>query len=316
MSTAVRLPSLALPFGVLGLVGGALTARAFGPRPFDFDSGGAVILLTTALLAMRLGGALSARFGEALRARPSSIEVVGRALLAGARNGVLLLAILVVDNLDLRHADCALAIFPGSVCAAMLGALVAVPFLPSLLVVASAHRRALLSRPESLLGRVLARRVWMVTGAAVAAQVTVILWATRGLATWRAPPGWADLIGSMALAGGVAALALALREAADFARLRRAADSLGALILIDPRDGRIEADPAADYLDLGVGDDRFGTVEVGGDPYRATDRAVPRLQGDPAATRAALLSAARADALALCLSLLPVALAVVWSAAR
>ena len=298
METRPALPPLTLPFGVIGLVGGALVALVMTlPRAFDVHLGEVIIPLATALVAARLGYHLSKPSFEPPLFRPWWLRVLGRAITSGGLNGLVLLSVLIGAELSsgsLRRHHLGEVLFPGTLMAWVFGASLSVLFIPSLLVVAGAHQRALAARPGSLAGRNLRGRVWLAVCVLAAAHLGAgLYWAdhhARDTAArlYNLPDMTTalSLLVAAAVAGGAGVLA------SQFEGWRRLRYAHSLAFELEPHvpspDGPAPA-PHPEAVDLGVGEGAFVSVATSGlDPYRATEVRQVRVTGDPMETLLAL----------------------------
>ena len=317
MSPSHRPATLTLPFAVLGLAGGAIVGYLFAHGGSHGPWMLLAITISTTLVAMRLGQRLTRSLTERPLGEGWWLPVVGRSLLAGGLNGVVLLVVMVVSSRIASPGGgeaLGFMLFPGTLMAWLFGVVVSLPFIPSLVVMAGAHRRALGARPGSIAAQALTRRLWLATSGTSLVHLGLVVLLAGDDPWQRARPTllaleW--LLGG-ALAGTVVALSA---EVLGWLRLRRAMAWAAGLARHDATRGA-EAAVHPDLVDLGTGDAQFVTVEAGDNPYRAVDHRQLVLMGDPDSTRRALREATAWMLGGLALAVAPFSLVALYVACR
>jgi hypothetical protein len=280
--------SLAWPFALVGIIGGLLAGAVFdnpGRAPLSLAlctpvvAGlfgrlldrvrGGVGLAVALLLGTPLAGFVNALLSYVVAGvLDPSFVTHGRGLLAGIH--------------DVGQAVPLLAIF---------GALCSAPFLPALIVVAAASRRARTkaARPATLVGNALARGPWVAALAAgvVAGPMLSLIPPNLGLPRALLVPLTSHPFGVL--------LALALLDGRALLRARRLARR--ERVALDAGGGPIERGP--DFVDLGVGEGDHGRVVEEGPPFRPVRRRIADLRGDLHAATAVLRVTAALDVFAL-----------------
>jgi hypothetical protein len=266
-------PSLWLPFAALGIAGGWLTARGFGPGDAPI---GAMLFTFTPLSCALLGGFLTKRIGRFWFPLAFVATIV-----AGVFNGALI--------------GLCLAGPVGVPFGGMFGAMYALPFLPATMAVAFAARRVT-AAPETPVGRAQRRGIWVTAAFAIAASAAVC--AAHHSFGW--PPAL------LALGGASVGAFMLARDVGELVSLRRVATRVRGMAR---RNGPLPrlVDMGAQKIELGAGDAVFDEVEPG-EPFRGVDRLLRTVHGDPTeALRAVRWSVAR-DA-----ALVAIAAASVWA---
>jgi hypothetical protein len=277
MADAARFPQLAVPFAVVGGAAGWLsTAFLSDPliRQFPRELCGLSAGLAAGVGA--LTGALMTRWcvGKRYAYQLESVDPdarlpsdtwrrhVAAVLVAGATIGATLAAL---------HGDpdlmplCALG---GTLCAAA--------FLPVCVAVISAARRAQRARLGSIVAGSDRRAVWGILAA------TLSVATLGGLVAWPAAAAGLPVHPAPALGMALAAAALTLAILAADARARRQVRrALSPGLTPQTAADLSAADAAAPRLDLGLGDELLARLSRGASAYRARERTLALVQGDP-----------------------------------
>lgn len=216
-------PSLVLPFAVLGLAGGWLTADAFHVR-HELEPVRWLLAFFSPLVAAALGVYLGPRLlGVATDggAPPAPAAWLARGWLAGTLWTLLAIAVAGLINGMLIGL---LLVFPvGALFGAFFGVLCAVPFLPALAAVILAARRVGRARAGSMVDASDRRAVWLAVAAVTVAGCLL------GPIAWPPSPAEREALalvrqGAVALAGAVIAWSFVM-DAAALVRLTKAGRS-------------------------------------------------------------------------------------------
>ena len=267
-------PRLALPFAVVGLLGGWLTVRCtVGDSSTSADSSAVWILMT-------LTPMVSAILGEVLRTRVQRYWVLRTILLtlaAGVVNGVLV--------------GVCIAGVAGLVFGGVFGALFSFPFLPATLLVAGAGRRSVRSSEQSLVGGVDRRGTW---------RAVALLLALISLGFLRGPvqlPALLFSLGGALITMWILVLDLGIHSAVQ--RIASLAPSMQRRTRPQPQ--LVATDSAC--VELGVGDEVFDEIARSQAPYRESDRVVSVVYGDPYQARSRVKRALVIDGVVLAIAL-------------
>lgn len=282
-----RSTSLPLPFALVGLAGGWLTADLF--RIGDGDEWvRAVLAVVTAVNAGLLGRILE-RVSRSWPAWQASLIWPAAILLAGVVNG----AMIGGPAAGLRHVGDGLAI------GAVVGGFCALPFVPALGLVEIAARRVGRAREGSIVDAMDRRRVWLATLAPI------------GVGTLAALPRWhhphasplptAPVTFALGIAVAAAIAALLLRDARDLIGVRAAQRQLAEMRPRDPRapDAYVRG---MRLIDFGLGEESAEQVKQAGVVYREVDRVLAVFRGSPREARRALGRSIALGAVALALT--------------
>jgi len=267
-------PRLALPFAVVGLLGGWLTVRCtVGDSSTSADSSAVWILMT-------LTPMVSAILGEVLRTRVQRYWVLRTILLtlaAGVVNGVLV--------------GVCIAGVAGLVFGGVFGALFSFPFLPATLLVAGAGRRSVRSSEQSLVGGVDRRGTW---------RAVALLLALISLGFLRGPVQLPALLFS--LGGALITMWILVLDLGIHSAVQRIAS------LTSSMQRRVRPQPLlvateSSCVELGVGDEVFDEIARSQAPYRESDRVVSVVYGDPYQARSRVKRALVIDGVVLAIAL-------------
>ena len=252
-------PSLWLPFAALGVAGGWLVARGFGPGEAPIS---AMLITFTPISCALLGGFLTKRLGRFW----FPIAFVAT-IVAGVFNGAMV--------------GLCLAGPVGVPFGGMFGAMYALPFIPATMVVAFAAHRVTASG-DTPVGRAQRRGVWATAAFAIAGAAA--------LCAGHHAFGWPPAL--LALGGAAIGSFMLARDVGELVSLRRVAERVRGMAR---RNGPLPrlVDMGAQRIDLGAGDAVFDEVEPG-EPFRGVDRLLRTVHGDPTeALRAVRRSVAR-----------------------
>lgn len=288
MADASRFPHLALPFALVGAAGGWLSAGLV-EHPVIFVAS-SELRLGTGLVAGGLGlviGALLRRWcvrrqypwevdvpdPEERLASDSWLRHVPVILAGGAAAG----SFFAVTS---RYCAVEVGILGGLLCT--------LPFLPVCAAVLSAARRAQRARLGSIVAGSDRRAVWGILATAL------LVCTLEALPDWPAPRGGPVSGPAVALGLLVAAITcIALVLAADLGAWRRANRALSAgLGRHEGGDPDLEDDTVA-RLDLGLGEGLLAKVSRTNAVYRARNRTLELVKGDPEQALGALRRAVR-----------------------
>ncbi|MBW2459423.1 MAG: hypothetical protein JRI68_33330, partial [Deltaproteobacteria bacterium] len=258
-------------FGLVGLVGGWITAGLW--RFGDWVS---TLLLTgvTALVAGALGWV-------APRVWRRSPVALGFAVLgAGALNGAVILVVLVFAFLTSGTHDGGEWILLAPLFAALVGAVVAVPFVPGLIAIARCHRRRSDARDGSVVRQAYDRAVWRTAALVITSGCAFSLIDGR-------PPSY-SMVG-VAVVAGVTIAATALLDLCDLQRVGRTGAELvrcrpwpmGAEELAQARRAGI-------VTDLGLGEPLVARLHAVAHAYRDVERPAAIVWGDHERCRSVL----------------------------
>jgi hypothetical protein len=291
MSDPARVPSLVVPFAIVGAAAGWLSGDFLrNPLVQVSDSGvAAPATAVGAVVAAGIGAALTRWCAVRMDWEPAW-TTWRRLATAVALGGA------VVGGVVTAFVD---ASFQYVHVGAGLGVLASLAFLPVCATVMAAAKRAERARHGSLVAGSDRRAVWAILMAAlsVTAGAVAIDWPLTHVADpyGHVPPPW---LAVAVLAGALAVLAVCLR--ADWAALARVrAVTAGADV--EERDAG-SASPDLPHVDLGLGDDVRALVARGSATYRRSERALALVVGSPAEAALALRRAIRRDALGLALT--------------
>jgi hypothetical protein len=278
------MPSLSLPFALVGAAAGWLCAGVlgnpmFGPYPAGNPH---IAVVVTVVVGALVGAFVTRRCSTAAESWASTgatrLTLVLAVMLAGAVSGAL------VGGLTWWTGRGAFAgVFAGLGCA--LG------FLPVCALVLASARRAERARLGSLVAGSDRRAVWSMLASTVA--VTTLLALPDWPAVADGAHGSPEVAWAIALCACVTNAAIAVAEWRASRRIDACAGSV-----TEPRDSEDAASDAdVPRVDLGLGEGVLATVMRAASAYRDRDRTVELLLGDPATARAAVKRAlARAAA--------------------
>jgi hypothetical protein len=256
----MRRRDLALPFAVVGLAGGALVGSLW----FDLGARSAFaakIFVTLTLSTTAWAAALGGLVARAPAPRIGALTA-GGALVAGVGN-VLSCFLIITKVLD--HGPSLLSALPLIVC---IGGVVALPFVPPLVLVAHAQARVD-ARPSSLRHAAQQRAVW-----SLVASVSAL--AAAGFPRGRHPV-WFHPANAVAIVAAGALVALAMSE------LRAWSTFLGIEARVAGAQSEGAPDLEAEVIDYGLGDG-YRTCVDATPAYRGSGRAVV-VRGDPVVLR-------------------------------
>jgi hypothetical protein len=268
MERTTREASLPLPFALVGLAGGWLTAHVtVGNNSGDGPI--ALLLMTfTPIWCAFLGGHLRKRVREAF-----VVRTILATLIAGVLNGVVI--------------GLLLGLGPGMMIGAVAGFFFSLPFVPAMLFVVGLSRRVGRAGMGSIVDGADRRGTWAAAFTCIALGALLSLPDRGGTAplllTW------------LAVFGLVACCMLDLESLGRVRHLRTMVAGMRRRERLEPH----VVDVEAQALDVGIGDESWDEVARAATPYRETDRLVRVVHGSPAQARTAILGALRRDAIAL-----------------
>jgi hypothetical protein len=288
MSEPPRVPSLVVPFAIVGGAAGWMACDFLGNPVIDVAHRGGEWPAAgcAAVVAAIIGKLLTRWCATRMDWHPPKatwMRLVISVLVGGALVGAIVTWGM-EGELAYAHVG------------AGFGVLASVPFIPVCAVVLATAKRAERARLGSLVAGADRRAVWgiLATALAVPAAVSAIDWPVAGKRGWfgemTAPWPAIALLGA-----SVAALAYAyLADRAALARVQRA--------FLDQRleeraPGEIREREVLPLLDFGLGEDMRAEIAPGALAYRSRERAVSLVLGSPEASMSALRSAARRDAI-------------------
>jgi hypothetical protein len=285
MQKTSRMPDLALPFGLVGLAAGWLSAGLLINPLVSLTLPGkqGLSAICAGLVAAALGACLSRRCapneawaaqGGRLAPSATRVRVVFGVLAAGAAAGLSVGAIAAAPGREGYGA------FTG----ALQGMLCSTAFLPVCALVVSTAQRAARARLGSLVAASDRRSIVAILASALA--VTTLL----GVIDWPASLGGylPPPFGAVGIALG-AGLALSTVMVCDAIALRRVARITALSQEMELRTASPpERSEGASSLDLGLGHDVHARVVREGSAYRGRERAVALVLGSPLHARTAL----------------------------
>jgi hypothetical protein len=274
-----RHPRLALPFALMGLAGGVLTAQLTANGSMEHTLRWLLILITPAVSA-QLGVTLSRRIRNGW-----ILRTILSVIVAGLVNGILI--------------GMFVGAFVGVIIGGAFGLFFSLPFIPAMALVTAWSRPVGRARHRSLVDGADARTVWAATAVAIGCGSLFALIGRHQTGT-----GWA----LCALACVTVVVALLAIDAAALQHLSRAEADLARMRPVQPGTPL----PAAPLTDLGVGETVSVEIAVAATPYREADRPVQVIVGDAPAARDALTRAVRRDVIALALTVSALATHLWW----
>lgn len=285
---ASPMPSLALPFAVLGAAAGWLSA-GFIANPmtlWGYEGLNGPAALCGAVVTGIMGSVLT-RWCRPKRLF-SRVDV-GRIRLAllviagGMLTGGITAALLVPYNGSGRDG-------------VLLGLLCALPFIPLCAIVLEAARRAERARMGSIVAAADRREVWSILMSCVPVATLAALPDWISFARGQTSPPAAAVFMVLSAAVLMTALLAANKKAvANVAKVMEGVEAPG-------EDAEIDAGAPVPKVDLGLGDDLFAKLTRHAAAYRNRDRAVALVVGSPARATEALRRAMRRNkvGLAIC----------------
>ena len=289
MGTVTRRPALAIPFALIGLVGGYLVgAMVFAPEnEGSLSAFGAAVSGVTMITCLVLGFALSGMVTRRGHWSPTHVALYG--ILAGGINGALL---------GIIGGPIGMIVGFG------VGLVAALPFIPPLLMVVRWWFRGGRARASSVVEASDARGLYALTACVLAVasllprlRERMTLPTRSAFHVWGYGYGWAhDSRWPLPLAV-ICCVVTVVIIAADIKALARVR---GVLIQIDaqefkPRSQTAMLVPSTGVIDLGLGTAAWDQVLTRTETYRERDLAREALRGDPQVAQDQLLLAVRFD---------------------